>query len=134
MPWRVVGKTLSCILHYGYLTSIGFCHLWRLSLYSNGLFGPMFSKQHCGVKFYILPLVLEWLKTYRLLLKKKRMIKNHDLHSVWVFCFGLIILFIETKRVYIRLFRPNLGKNPTNDWGDWLGLNWYPKPPMIKKV
>ena len=24
------------------------------------------------------------------------------------FCFGLIILFIETKRDYIRLFRPNL--------------------------
>ena len=37
-----------------------------------------------------------------------RMIKNHDLHSVWFFCFGLIILFIETKRDYIRLFRPNL--------------------------
>ena len=37
-----------------------------------------------------------------------RMIKNHDLHSVWFFCFGLIILFIETKRDYIRLFKPNL--------------------------
>ena len=31
-----------------------------------------------------------------------------DLHIVIFFCFGLIILFIETKMDYIRLFRPNL--------------------------